>query len=68
MWPFCVLISKVLGIDEQPDEQPEENHLGYIKSFPVRHLARSGNYGTALLPHSHFVDVSLFDFIGSLPD
>ncbi|KAL1825148.1 hypothetical protein ACET3Z_011926 [Daucus carota] len=51
------LFSKVLGIDEQPDEQPEENHLGYIKSFPVRHLARSGNYGTALLPHSHFVDV-----------
>lgn len=67
MWPFCDLLSKLLGIDAQYDEQPEEYHLGLHKSFPFRHLTRSGNYGTPLLPHSHFVDVSIFDCIDSLP-
>ncbi|KAK1355257.1 Guanylyl cyclase [Heracleum sosnowskyi] len=57
MWPFCVLLSKLLGMDEQYDERPEENYLGLTKSFQFRHLAKSENYGTALLPHSQFVDV-----------
>ncbi|XP_074350695.1 guanylyl cyclase 1-like isoform X6 [Apium graveolens] len=57
MWPFCVLLSKLLGLDERYDEQPEENHLALTKSLPFRHLTKSEHYGTALLPHSHFVDV-----------
>lgn len=57
MWPFCVLLRKLLGMDEQYDEQPEEDHLGLTKFIPFRRLAKSENYGTALLPHSHFVDV-----------
>lgn len=62
MWPFCVLLSKLLGLDEEYYEQPEEDHLGVTKSVPFRHLAKREHYGTALLPHSHFVDVSLFDY------
>lgn len=66
MWPLYVLVNKLLRTDEQYDQQPDDDLFSSVESFPFRQLVMSGNNNAALLPHSHFVDVSLFNFYSYL--
>lgn len=63
MWPLHVLVNKLLRTDEQYDQQPDEKYMSSAESFSFRQSVMSGNYDAALLPRSHFVDVSLFDSV-----
>lgn len=66
MWPLHVLVNKLLGTDELDDEQSDENHWSLVEFFSFRQSVMNGNYDTALLPRSYFVDVSVHFFVARI--